>query len=137
MDTQWLLSISPGAFSVDLAMFYPVIDSDDAGTFAFIGEIYFHTHFTGIWRASWWAVEVKYEVINRVSSLVCRFQKKYGTVDTLGGMYLIGQVLIIGVFMMIGGSSLVDMLLYGKRFDERELMEVMDNALSALRPACC
>lgn len=49
MDTQWLLSISPGAFSVDLAMFYPAIDSDDDGAFAFIGEIYFHTHFTGIY----------------------------------------------------------------------------------------
>ena len=59
------------------------------------------------------------------------FKRNTAQLITLGGMYLIGQVLIIGVFMMIGGSSLVDMLLYGKRFDERELMEVMDNALSA------
>lgn len=59
------------------------------------------------------------------------FRKNTAPLITVGGFYLIGQVLIIGVFMMIGGSALVDMLLYGKRFDEQELMEVMDNALSA------
>lgn len=59
------------------------------------------------------------------------FKKNTAQLITLGGFYLIGQVLIIGVFMMIGGSALVDMLLYGRRFDEQEMIEVMDNALSA------
>lgn len=59
------------------------------------------------------------------------FKKNTTQLISIGGFYLIGQVLIIGVFMMIGGSALVDMLLYGKRFDEQELMRVMDNALSA------
>lgn len=59
------------------------------------------------------------------------FRKNAIPLITVGGFYLIGQVLIIGVFMMIGGSALVDMLLYGKRFDEQELMIVMDNILSA------
>jgi hypothetical protein len=59
------------------------------------------------------------------------FKKNTVPLITVGGFYLISQVLIIGIFMLIGGSALVDMLLYGKRFDEQELMEVMDNALSA------
>ncbi|SFI77454.1 BPSS1780 family membrane protein [Nitrosomonas sp. Nm34] len=63
--------------------------------------------------------------------LMVGFRKNTVPLITLGGFYLIGQVLIIGVFMMIGGSELVDMLLYGKRFDEQELMGVMDNILSA------
>ncbi|MDV6343352.1 BPSS1780 family membrane protein [Nitrosomonas sp. Is37] len=59
------------------------------------------------------------------------FKKNTVPLITIGGFYLIGQVLIIGVFMMIGGNALVDMLLYGKRFGEHELMGVMDNILSA------
>lgn len=66
-----------------------------------------------------------------LAHLFVGFKRNPGQLITVGGFYLIGQVLIIGVFMMIGGSALVDMLLYGKRYDEQELMEVMDNALSA------
>jgi hypothetical protein len=66
-----------------------------------------------------------------LAHLFVGFKKNTTQLITIGGFYLIGQVLIIGVFMMIGGSALVDMLLYGKRYDENELMEVMDNALSA------
>ncbi len=50
---------------------------------------------------------------------------------TIGGIYLLGQVLIVGIVMMIGGSMMADMLLYGKRVDESELMGVMDNILTA------
>lgn len=59
------------------------------------------------------------------------FKRNTAQLITVGGFYLIGQILIIGVFMMLGGSALVDMMLYGKRFDEQELMIVADNILSA------
>ncbi len=50
---------------------------------------------------------------------------------TVGGIYLLGQVLIVGIVMMIGGSMMAEMMLYGKRVDESELMGVMDNILTA------
>ncbi|MFO7579931.1 BPSS1780 family membrane protein [Nitrosomonas halophila] len=59
------------------------------------------------------------------------FKKNTSALITIGGLYLIGDVLIIGVFMLLGGDAVVDMWLYGKRFDESELPAVMDDALSA------
>jgi hypothetical protein len=59
------------------------------------------------------------------------FKKNTASLITVGGIYLIGDVLIIGVFMLLGGDAVVDMWLYGKRFDENELAAVMDDALSA------
>jgi hypothetical protein len=59
------------------------------------------------------------------------FKKNTASLITVGGIYLIGDVLIIGVFMLLGGDAVVDMWLYGKRFDESEIAPVMDDALSA------
>ncbi len=63
--------------------------------------------------------------------LFAGFKKNTASLITIGGIYLIGDVLIIGLFMLLGGDAVVDMWLYGKRFDENELAAVMDNALSA------
>jgi uncharacterized membrane protein len=50
---------------------------------------------------------------------------------TIGGIYLIGQVLILGLVMLIGGTQMTDMMLYGKRVDESELMGVMSSFLTS------
>lgn len=60
------------------------------------------------------------------------FRQNTAALITVGGIYLIGDVLIIGVFMLLGGDALVDMWLYGKRFQENELAAIMDDALSAI-----
>ena len=60
------------------------------------------------------------------------FKQNTVALITVGGIYLIGDVLIIGFFMLMGGDALVDMWLYGKRFQENELAAIMDDALSAI-----
>lgn len=59
------------------------------------------------------------------------FRKNTASLITVGGFNLIGLVVIIGIFMLMGGDALIDMFVYGKRFGENELMGVMDNVLSA------
>ncbi|MDP1559664.1 MAG: BPSS1780 family membrane protein, partial [Nitrosomonas sp.] len=66
-----------------------------------------------------------------LSYLFVAFKKNATPLITIGGIYLIGQVLILGIIMLIGGTVMVDMLLYGKRVDESELMDVMSNMLTA------
>lgn len=66
-----------------------------------------------------------------IMHLFIAFKTNVTPLVTIGGIYLIGQVLIIGLVMMIGGSQMTDMLFYGKRVDESELMGVMDNMLTA------
>lgn len=50
---------------------------------------------------------------------------------TLGGIYLVGQVLIISIAIFVGGDTLMDLWLEGKRVDENELKRVSGNMLSA------
>ena len=50
---------------------------------------------------------------------------------TVGGIYLIGQVLIVGIFMLVGGDVLMSLLLEGRRVDENELKGVSGDMLSA------
>lgn len=59
------------------------------------------------------------------------FKQNTASLITVGGIYLIGDVLIVGIFMLLGGDAVVDMWLYGKRFDESEVAAAMDDALSA------
>lgn len=66
-----------------------------------------------------------------LTHLFVGFKKNTAPLVTVGGIYLIGQVLIVGIVMLIGGTAMTDMLLYGKRVDENELMEVADDMLSA------
>lgn len=67
-----------------------------------------------------------------ISHLFAGFRNNPGPLITVGGMYLVGQVLILGVAMLIGGSVMMDLLMDGKRVDENELKEVMSSGLSAL-----
>ncbi|BBL35442.1 hypothetical protein Nstercoris_01708 [Nitrosomonas stercoris] len=62
------------------------------------------------------------------------FKKHTKALVTIGGIYLIGDVLITGFFMLMGGDALFDMLLRGKRFDgvEFELPSVTNDILSAI-----
>lgn len=67
-----------------------------------------------------------------LSHLFVGFKQRTVPLITIGGIYLIGQVLIIGIARLIGGSEASDLLLYGKRVDDSQIMHVADNLLSAL-----
>ena len=67
-----------------------------------------------------------------LAHLFIAFKKQAIPLITIGGTYLIGQVLIIGIARLIGGSEASDLLLYGKRVDDSQIMYVADNLLSAL-----
>ena len=66
-----------------------------------------------------------------MTHLFAAFKANTVPLITLGGIYLIGQILIIGLVMLIGGSQMTDMMLYGKRVDESELMGVMSSFLTS------
>lgn len=63
--------------------------------------------------------------------LFIAFRKNSAPLITIGGVSLIGQILILGLAMLIGGSQMTDMILYDKRFDERELVGVMSSFLTS------
>jgi len=50
---------------------------------------------------------------------------------TLGGIYLVGQILIISIAMLVGGDTLMDLWLEGEMVNENELKRVSGNMLSA------
>jgi hypothetical protein len=66
-----------------------------------------------------------------IAHLLAAFRTNPASLITIGGIYLIGQILILGLFMLVGGSQMTDMLLYDKRVDESELMGVMSNMLTS------
>ena len=68
------------------------------------------------------------------SHLFAGFRSNTASLITIGGIYLVGQVLILGVFMLVGGDVLMGLLLEGKRVDENELEErvVLNASLVAL-----
>lgn len=66
-----------------------------------------------------------------VAHLLAGFRNTPGPLITIGGIYLVGQVLILGLFMLVGGDVLMDLLIDGKRVDENELKSVSGNMLSA------
>jgi len=66
-----------------------------------------------------------------ITHLFIAFKTNAAPLITIGGIYLVGQILIIGFVMLIGGSAMTDMLLYGKRVDESELMGVMSSMLTS------
>lgn len=63
--------------------------------------------------------------------LLAGFRNNPAPLITIGGIYLVGQVLILGIFMLIGGDVLMGLLLEGKRVDENELKSVSGDMLSA------
>jgi uncharacterized membrane protein len=65
------------------------------------------------------------------SHLFAGFRYNTASLITIGGIYLVGQVLILGVFMLVGGDVLMGLLLEGKRVDENELKRVSGDMLSA------
>src|SRR5687768_15800815 len=66
-----------------------------------------------------------------ISHLFAGFRSNPAPLITIGGIYLVGQVLILGVFMLVGGDVLMDLLVDGKRVDENELKDVSGHMLSA------
>ncbi|SCY18253.1 BPSS1780 family membrane protein [Nitrosospira sp. Nsp13] len=66
-----------------------------------------------------------------IAHLLAGFRNTPGPLITIGGIYLVGQVLILGLFMLVGGDVLMDLLIDGKRVDENELKSVSGNMLSA------
>ena len=67
-----------------------------------------------------------------IAHLFAGFQKNPTPLVTIGGVYLVGQVLIIGVAMLIGGSVMLDLLMGGKEFDQATLMNMMSSIMLAL-----
>ncbi len=67
-----------------------------------------------------------------LSHLLAGFRHATTPLITIGGIYLVGQVLIFGIAMLIGGETMRDLLIAGRRVDENELQEVMSSSLSAL-----
>lgn len=67
-----------------------------------------------------------------IAHLLAGFRNTATPLITIGGIYLVGQVLIFGAAMLIGGETMRDLLIAGKRVDENELQEVMSSSLSAL-----
>lgn len=70
-----------------------------------------------------------------LSYLLAGFRKTPVPLITVGGVYLVGQVLILGVAMLFGGSVMMDLLIDGKRVDENELKGVMSSGLTAMMVA--
>ena len=66
-----------------------------------------------------------------IAHLLAGFRNTPGPLITIGGIYLVGQVLILGIFMLVGGDVLMDLLMEGKRVDENELKNVSGDMLSA------
>ena len=66
-----------------------------------------------------------------MSHLLVGFKNNATALITIGGIYLIGQVLIVGVIMLIGGTAMTDMLLYGTRVDDSEIMDIAANMLTS------
>ncbi|MDQ3186561.1 MAG: hypothetical protein M3Q16_08950 [Pseudomonadota bacterium] len=66
-----------------------------------------------------------------IAHLLAGFRYTSGPLITIGGIYLVGQVLILGIFMLVGGNVLMDLLIDGKRVDENELKNVSGDMLSA------
>ncbi len=66
-----------------------------------------------------------------IAHLLAGFRSTPAPLITIGGIYLVGQVLILGVFMLVGGNVLMDLLIDGKRVDENELRNVSGDMLSA------
>src|SRR5690348_1012410 len=67
-----------------------------------------------------------------IAHLLAGFHSTATPLITIGGIYLVGQVLIVGVAMLVGGETMRDLLIAGRRVDENELQEVMSSSLSAL-----
>jgi uncharacterized membrane protein len=67
-----------------------------------------------------------------VAHLLAGFRHTATPLITIGGIYLIGQVLIVGIAMLVGGETMRDLMMAGKRVDENELQQVMSSSLSAL-----
>jgi hypothetical protein len=67
-----------------------------------------------------------------ITYLFAGFRQNPVPLITVGGIYLVGQVLILGVAMMLGGGTLMDLLVNGKRVNENELRGVMSGGLTAV-----
>ena len=70
-----------------------------------------------------------------IAYLFAGFRKNPVPLITVGGIYLVGQVLILGVAIMLGGGTLMELLINGKRVDENELRGVMSGGLTAVMVA--
>jgi len=67
-----------------------------------------------------------------IAHLFAGFQKNPTPLVTIGGVYLVGQVLIIGVAMLIGGSVMLDLLMGNKEFNPATLISMMSSIMLAL-----
>ncbi|GKS69218.1 uncharacterized membrane protein [Nitrosomonas sp. PY1] len=67
-----------------------------------------------------------------ITHLFSAAESNFAALITIGGIYLTGLILISGLAALIGGPAMTDMLLYGKRVDETQLMGVASSMLTSL-----
>lgn len=66
-----------------------------------------------------------------ITHLFSAAEGNFPALITIGGIYLTGLILISGLAALVGGPAMTDMLLYGKRVDETELMGVASSMLTS------
>jgi len=67
-----------------------------------------------------------------ISHLFSAIENHLVALFTVSAIYLMGFILVSGLAVIIGGPQMTDLLLYGKRVDETELMGVMSSMLTSL-----
>jgi hypothetical protein len=114
MDSNRIPPVSKVSDGLDPVVHNPAADRRDPGSYSCRRAIHFHPAFAS------------------VSSRVDDWMQNFGKRRSTRGIYLVGQVLIFGIAMLIGGETMRDLLIAGRRVDENELQEVMSSSLSAL-----
>ena len=123
MDCDRLPPVPQGSAGLDPLVHHLAADCRDAVAYPCGRAIHFHPAFAGIfsrtddWMQKLWKKAGKLEF----SHLLAGFRNTTTPLITIGGIYLVGQVLIFGVCMLVGGETMRDLLMDGKRVDENEL----------------
>ena len=66
-----------------------------------------------------------------ISHLFSGLENYLAALITVGGIYVTGLILVFGLAATIGGQQMTDMLFYGKRGNESEMMGVMSSMLTS------
>ena len=132
MDCHWLFFVPQGSSGMDCPVHHFAADRCDAGAYPYGRTIHIYFAIAGIFSGADDRMQKpggRRET--RISHLFAGFRSTTAPLITIGGIYLVGQVLILGVFMLVGGDVLMGLLLEGKRVDENELKSVSGDMLSA------
>ncbi len=133
MDCPRLRPVPQGSAGVDYPVHHFATHCRDAVAHPYGRTIHIYTAIAGIFSGTddWMQEPGTGRKDWRFSHLFAGFRSNTASLITIGGIYLVGQVLILGVFMLVGGDVLMGLLLEGKRVDENELKSVSGDMLTA------